>query len=763
MGKTQYFGLNKFGQEGSISDEGYKFSLKDRESIDALLYTLYQHSHSVQAIANIVTPPNHAPTLTLDTSGGILPAATDLYYRVSFLDIYGNETEGSVAAYVRTPNPYLEPPIVELATAATGGTLISGIYRYALSFYKGTTETKAPNISTITVPAGTSTNTVTITLPTHPTGSTGWKVYRKGPGDIEYWLLDTIVAGGSPPTTYVDDGTPAPDCTKKRPVSNTTNASNSVVVEIAASDLPLSDGVTSWRIYRTSIPGSYGTASLVATVTDTTTEGGADLVTSYPDVGNSLLLGRPLDMTSVPPTLPQLDASDSFDTNGGPLPSALGPRGVQEFHTFLPGTLAVKDYNQFTPTYDMHIERLEGFFITAPTGVSGANYVTIRVSDVATQNEIQSVYTDGHTVDEVQMIVSTLTSGSFTLTFSGQTTSAIQWNDGAAVVEAALEALSNITDVDVLGSGSASDPFYVIFRNPGAQNVAQMTDNSASVTVTTSIEGFDGGTFTLTFDGQTTAATAFNASAATLASNLEALSNITDVTVTGAGVFLDPWIVEFVNPGAANLPTMTGNPANLGGSSVFVSSVTDGYGSTVINLNVVTTAQYQVWQSSLTDFGSQEAESAPATGGTPVSDILATNETAVYLDAQNETNEWNVGVLDPGNYTARFWASDNILTALFDLEVRDLTGPTVMESASIAIHRATYSPFFSLDFVSTGVEDIELRVKKTDTGTDQVRVDKYEYEAVLPVLHAGSLCTVEVLVTGTPTTNGADVQANLWY
>ncbi len=41
MGKTTNFGLNRFGQEGRISDEGYKFSLKDRDIIDTLLFSLF--------------------------------------------------------------------------------------------------------------------------------------------------------------------------------------------------------------------------------------------------------------------------------------------------------------------------------------------------------------------------------------------------------------------------------------------------------------------------------------------------------------------------------------------------------------------------------------------------------------------------------------------------------------------------------------------------------------------------------------------------
>lgn len=68
-----------------------------------------------------------------------------------------------------------------------------------------------------------------------------------------------------------------------------------------------------------------------------------------------------------------------------------------------------------------------------------------------------------------------------------------------------------------------------------------------------------GGTFTLTFTSggaQTTGAIAWNASAATVKAALDALSNITSVTVTGTGTGSDPWIVTF-DDAATNFAQMT--------------------------------------------------------------------------------------------------------------------------------------------------------------------------------------------------------------
>lgn len=58
------------------------------------------------------------------------------------------------------------------------------------------------------------------------------------------------------------------------------------------------------------------------------------------------------------------------------------------------------------------------------------------------------------------------------------------------------------------------------------------------------IEDADGGTFTLTFDGQTTGPITYNAPAADVESALEGLPNTVDVSVGGSGSAGDPWRVK---------------------------------------------------------------------------------------------------------------------------------------------------------------------------------------------------------------------------
>lgn len=91
----------------------------------------------------------------------------------------------------------------------------------------------------------------------------------------------------------------------------------------------------------------------------------------------------------------------------------------------------------------------------------------------------------------------TVTGGTFTLTYSTQTTAAIPWNATAAQVQAALEALSNIApgDVFVTGGPFPAAPMTITFGGTllGAQT---MTGTFTGLTGTT-----PGGTVTVTTAG----------------------------------------------------------------------------------------------------------------------------------------------------------------------------------------------------------------------------------------------------------------------
>lgn len=84
------------------------------------------------------------------------------------------------------------------------------------------------------------------------------------------------------------------------------------------------------------------------------------------------------------------------------------------------------------------------------------------------------------------------TSGTYTLTVFSQTTAAIQWDDNAAAVKAALELLSRVHVVTVTGTGTTADPFVITHTDPinSDRNISDMTgtdslDSTLIVTVNT--------------------------------------------------------------------------------------------------------------------------------------------------------------------------------------------------------------------------------------------------------------------------------------
>lgn len=93
--------------------------------------------------------------------------------------------------------------------------------------------------------------------------------------------------------------------------------------------------------------------------------------------------------------------------------------------------------------------------------------------------------------DEVQTVTvtGTPTGGTYTLTFSGQTTSGIAFNAAASAVQSALEALSNIASGDVVCAGGPhpGTPITVTFGGAyDGVDVPQMTASAAGLTGGTS-------------------------------------------------------------------------------------------------------------------------------------------------------------------------------------------------------------------------------------------------------------------------------------
>jgi len=176
------------------------------------------------------------------------------------------------------------------------------------------------------------------------------------------------------------------------------------------------------------------------------------------------------------------------------------------------------------------------------------------------------------------------TSGTFTLTYSGQTTSAIAYEATSATVATALKALSNIGDTDVIVTGSAGGPWTVEFVGDlGFTDVAALTATEScgvNAQQTVTLTGATGGTFTLEYDSQVTGDLAYDATAATVATALKALSTIGDSDVAVTGNAGGPYLVEFTGTLAhAVIDELVADGTDLTGDTPSIAVVTTVTGS----------------------------------------------------------------------------------------------------------------------------------------------------------------------------------------
>lgn len=279
---TTHFALQKLLAGEPWSTNGQKFTWSDRDLIDALLY-LAAEGHHHSGVSTVQADPATPPSLALVTTAGALPPGSRVWFKYTWVNGSGLESAPSPEAYIDTPAPVAAPGAPTLAADAVAGTLEPGGYYYALSAYTDVTtaETTAPNIISITV---TAIGEIVLTLPTLPSGATGFNVYRRKPGESGFFHLASIdMSGGSPPIDWTDDGTGSEDCNRGIPNVNTTRSTNSVTVTIPAPPA----GFT-WRLYRTLTNASWD-GTLLHWVVEETTGGSGIITPTYDDVGGPVL------------------------------------------------------------------------------------------------------------------------------------------------------------------------------------------------------------------------------------------------------------------------------------------------------------------------------------------------------------------------------------------------------------------------------------------------------------------------------------------
>jgi hypothetical protein len=150
-----------------------------------------------------------------------------------------------------------------------------------------------------------------------------------------------------------------------------------------------------------------------------------------------------------------------------------------------------------------------------------------------------------------------------------------------------------------------------VVADAGYSGQGVLSAGTSEVQTVTITGGPTGGTFTLTFDGETTAPIAFDATAATVAAALAALPNTAPSWGTVTGVNGGPYTVTF-DAELGDVPQMTGDGAGLTGGAapaVAVATTTPGVaparaagawlyatGPVVLRLGDVVTYEEMVWR-----------------------------------------------------------------------------------------------------------------------------------------------------------------------
>lgn len=167
---------------------------------------------------------------------------------------------------------------------------------------------------------------------------------------------------------------------------------------------------------------------------------------------------------------------------------------------WLASLVGVQDTNTITLDLTKFTEGTH-YTISANPALQGRNVMKSGIPlGKVTASGLYAPYSGPRSEVQTVAITGAPTGGTFTLTFSGQTTAAIPYNATATQVRTALEALSNVNPGDVAVSGGTLPGTNVVVTFGGqylGEDVAQMTASGTgltggttpAVTVTTTTAG----------------------------------------------------------------------------------------------------------------------------------------------------------------------------------------------------------------------------------------------------------------------------------
>ena len=302
---TGFYGLQKLQAGDAISSFDYAFTNRNLDIIDRLLHKFDDALFSGSAP---IADPTVALTAEALTTGGRIPAGRTLRYKYTWVDVNGNETAGSPETVVTTTSPVARPSQPSLNRQDTGGFLLAGNYFYIVSAWVdvNTAETSGSVSANINIPSGTS-NVIEITFPSLPSGADGFNIFRRGPGETQFYFLDSVDLNVATPSyTYIDDNTITVTNSRTPSPTNLTYSSNSVVVTVPDEEVP--DGYT-WKLYRTMISGDFN-SSLLEWVVSETFNGSGIISPSTTDYGGATSIGIPPTVSSITGNTNRIDQAE---------------------------------------------------------------------------------------------------------------------------------------------------------------------------------------------------------------------------------------------------------------------------------------------------------------------------------------------------------------------------------------------------------------------------------------------------------------------
>lgn len=330
--QTRHFGLNKLRRGDSFSDDNYKFTDADRDTVDTVAFFGLNHHHTGGPVGDgSVTGPVDPPGAVGVDAGGSIPNGLRLRYVYTIVDGDGFESLPSPEEVFTTPDA-LDTPDPPTLDRTSGGTLPPGQYVYGLTSARvtGGETTVGESLAAISIPQSFSTSTITLTLPAQPVGVDHFTVYRRSPGNNVFFYVGTTADGD---IEFVDDGLTA-NCDFVPPIYDNSGSNTKVDITV---DVGL--GAT-WKLYRSLEPDDDPLAwddSFLAHITDESSPG--QVVLTFGDTGGGATTGSP--PTTAPLALTQPDKIDlETETTGVLPPSQIAVHSVI-VPFILPGTVTV--------------------------------------------------------------------------------------------------------------------------------------------------------------------------------------------------------------------------------------------------------------------------------------------------------------------------------------------------------------------------------------------------------------------------------------